>query len=1100
MSESPSPAPSDNHYYSSEHISINDIPSIFSELLELVKYEDGYQEWKETARWIKYKENVEVEGNRWSKPHISTPSLQGWLRLRQSLRSGLTLIDLRAHSLREICEIVGDHIVSREDVNREEASRLQELWMKKHRHQFEGARKPDGKLTAVLKELLVQRLENKSNISGLRIPSRMSSRSGSRRCSITFPDDPVMDENYFSKPSVAEGKINYSLQKKISSNTEACIILVGVVSFLKKPVSVFIRLENAVILGDLPEVDITTRFIYICVGPQQIEKNGIDTSIILNDMGVSLATALSDKSFAKEVYECETVNDLLNIFDGYTNDLKTLPREWDSTFRIDPPPKTKTGKELDEIEEIDEDRRMREKSGLVRSGNFFGGLINDIKRKRPFYASDFIDGFHPQCISSFMFLYFACLTPIVAFGSLLGQATENRIATIESLMSGLICGVLFGLFSGQPLILLGSTGPVYVFEKILYTMCKDQDWDYLSFRLWIGIWVGAILIFLVAIDAGAYVCYITRFTEELFATLISFIFIFNAFKNLEKIRDKDYELLPPECTCLNRTDLEEKCILNDESYSVGCMAMESEVLLISILLFLGSFFISFTLKQIRNTGYFPGRVRDFLSNFAVVIAIGLMTGLDYMVGIKTPKLDVPSSFKPTWEGRDWIVTHALIFTDHLLSNPWWVDVFLAPVFAILATILIFMDQQITAVIVNKKENQLNKGGGYHLDMLVLAITIIICSVFGLPWFVAATVLSINHIQSLTKESESTAPGEKPQFLGIREQRVTHILIALCLGLSTLITPLLALIPMPVLFGIFLYMGVNSLKGLQFSDRLLLLFIPKKYQPDYIYLKYVPLGRVHAFTIVQLTALIGLWIIKNEPSTSISFPIMLVVICGIRKVLECFFTRRELMALDDLLPEGKQKRRHGGKESNQRNVWDDEYSSKSPKIRKKTRVSIELNDIVCKHPSGSSTVKKMKKMITHEKSHKVTPSNNIDSPSPSTSTTYPLVPFSPVVSKMYPDFKRTLIFVKLPEDKVHVPLHIQTPKVDDLIRNLHDLYPNTVPIVVSQRYKQNTKGIVFKLNDDLLEYISPNEVFEILIQHVDEDEEKELTLTLVEKDI
>ncbi len=62
----------------------------------------------------------------------------------------------------------------------------------------------------------------------------------------------------------------------------------------------------------------------------------------------------------------------------------------------------------------------------------------------------------------------------MAFGALLGKATENRIATIESLMSGVISGVLFGLFSGQPLIILGSTGPVYVFEKILYQICTDQ--------------------------------------------------------------------------------------------------------------------------------------------------------------------------------------------------------------------------------------------------------------------------------------------------------------------------------------------------------------------------------------------------------------------------------------------------------------------------------------------------------------------------------------------------------------------------------------------------------------------------------------------------
>ncbi len=48
----------------------------------------------------------------------------------------------------------------------------------------------------------------------------------------------------------------------------------------------------------------------------------------------------------------------------------------------------------------------------------------------------------------------------------------------------------------------------------------------------------------------------------------------------------------------------------------------------------------------------------------------------------------------------------------------WVDVFLAPILATLATILIFMDQQITAVIVNRKEHKLKKGSGYHLDLMV----------------------------------------------------------------------------------------------------------------------------------------------------------------------------------------------------------------------------------------------------------------------------------------------------------------------------------------------------------------------------------------------
>lgn len=206
-----------------------------------------------------------------------------------------------------------------------------------------------------------------------------------------------------------------------------------------------------------------------------------------------------------------------------------------------------------------------------------------------------------------------------------------------------------------------------------------------------------------------------------------------------------------------------------------------------------------------------------------------MTMLDYLVGVPTPKLEVPDEFKPTLPTRDWLIEP---FRNPIYSIP----VALVP--ALLGTILIFMDQQITAVIVNRRENKLKKGCGYHLDLFILAILIEICSVMGLPWFVAATVLSINHVNSLKQESECAAPGEKPQFLGVREQRVTHILIFLTIGLSVFLTPLLGHIPMPVLFGVFLYMGIASLKGLQFFDRIMIMFMPNKYQPDFMFLRKV----------------------------------------------------------------------------------------------------------------------------------------------------------------------------------------------------------------------------------------------------------------------
>ncbi|KAJ8910483.1 hypothetical protein NQ315_011025 [Exocentrus adspersus] len=152
-----------------------------------------------------------------------------------------------------------------------------------------------------------------------------------------------------------------------------------------------------------------------------------------------------------------------------------------------------------------------------------------------------------------------------------------------------------------------------------------------------------------------------------------------------------------------------------------------------------------------------------------------MTLLDFEVGIATPKLEVPHEFKPTLPDRGWLI-------PPFNHNPFY-SMFVAIPPALLGTILIFMDQQITSVIINRKEYKLKKGCGYHLDLFILSILIEICSIMGLPWFVAATVLSINHVNSLKLESECAAPGDKPQFLGVREQRVTHILIFLSIGLS-----------------------------------------------------------------------------------------------------------------------------------------------------------------------------------------------------------------------------------------------------------------------------------------------------------------------------
>ncbi|XP_049653159.1 electroneutral sodium bicarbonate exchanger 1-like isoform X1 [Accipiter gentilis] len=176
------------------------------------------------------------------------------------------------------------------------------------------------------------------------------------------------------------------------------------------------------------------------------------------------------------------------------------------------------------------------------------------------------------------------------------------------------------------------------------------------------------------------------------------------------------------------------------------------------ILFFATFALSSFLKTFKTSLYFPTRVRSTVSDFAVFLTIVIMVLLDFVVGIPLPKLQVPHAFKPTRDDRGW-------FINPIGPNPWW-TVLAALVPALLCTILIFMDQQISAVIVNRKEHKLKKGCGYHLDLFVVAVMLGVCSVMGLPWFVAATVLSITHVNSLKVESDCSAPGEQPKFLGI----------------------------------------------------------------------------------------------------------------------------------------------------------------------------------------------------------------------------------------------------------------------------------------------------------------------------------------------
>ncbi|XP_032315302.1 sodium bicarbonate cotransporter 3 isoform X5 [Camelus ferus] len=927
---------------------------LFTEMDELC-YRDGEEyEWKETARWLKFEEDVEDGGDRWSKPYVATLSLHSLFELRSCILNGTVMLDMRASTLDEIADMVLDNMIASGQLDESIRENVREALLKRHHHQNEkrftsriplvrsfadiGKKHSEPHLlerngeglsasrhslrTGLSASSLSLRGDSPLSLllSHLLPPSRAGTPAGSRCASpvptpqssppsspsagrldsrscrhsqlqvlvspaaagvptvVIHPPEEDLEalrgqeqkdeENadvtsgLLASPQSAPGNLDNSKSGEMKGNGSGGSRENSTVDFSKVDMNFMRKIPSGaeasnVLVG---EVDFLERPIiaFVRLAPavllSGLTEVPVPTRFLFlllgpagkapqyHEIGRSIATLMTDEIFHDVAYKAKDRNDLLSGIDEFLDQVTVLPPGEWDPSIRIEPPKSVPSQE---------------------------------KRKIPVFPN--------------------------------GSAPSSGETPKEA---------------------AHHAGPE------LQRTGRDYHLSYLSLRTSIGLWTSFLCIVLVATDASSLVCYITRFTEEAFAALICIIFIYEALEKLFHLgeiyafnmNNNLDELTSYSCVCVEPSNPGNETLKVWEERNITvrdipwgnltvseCKTFHGtfvgsacslhgpyipDVLFWCVILFFTTFFLSSFLKQFKTKRYFPTKVRSTISDFAVFLTIVIMVAIDYLVGVPSPKLHVPEKFEPTDPNRGWIISP-------LGENPWW-TLLIAAIPALLCTILIFMDQQITAVIINRKEHKLKKGAGYHLDLLMVGVMLGVCSVMGLPWFVAATVLSISHVNSLKVESECSAPGEQPKFLGIREQRVTGLMIFILMGLSVFMTSVLKFIPMPVLYGVFLYMGVSSLKGIQFFDRIKLFGMPAKHQPDLIYLRYVPLWKVHVFTVMQLTCLVLLWVIKAS-AAAVVFPMMVLALVFVRKLMDLCFTKRELSWLDDLMPESKKKK-------------------------------------------------------------------------------------------------------------------------------------------------------------------------------------------------
>ncbi|XP_066537949.1 anion exchange protein 2a [Hoplias malabaricus] len=877
---------------------------VFVELNELVMDKNQEMQWRETARWIKFEEDVEEETDRWGKPHVASLSFRSLLELRRTISHGAVLLDLDQRTLPGIAHQVVEQMIISDQIRVEDRANVLRALLLKHSHPSDGKEHSSFHRNISAASLASMMVHHNSN-NHIAPPEPCATDpliAGATDSDSTTRIDIEKTEKDNAVMGMHKSKSKHELKllEKIPENAEATVVLVGSVDFLDQPSMAFVRLQEAVLLESVLEVPIPVRFLFVLLGPPIANMD-------YHQIGRSISTLMSDKHFHEAAYLADERQDLLTAINSFLDCSIVLPPSevggdelLHSVARFQREMLRKRHEQ--EVKLQAKEPKSPEDEALLppfkprddplqRTGRLFGGAIRDARNRYPKYLSDFKDALNPQCMAAVIFIYFAALSPAITFGGLLGEKTGGLIGVSELIIATSMQGIVFCLLGAQPLLVVGFSGPLLVFEEAFFSFCTSYKMEYLTGRVWIGFWLVLIVVLMVAFEGSFLVRFVSRFTQEIFSFLISLIFIYETFSKLGKIF-KDHPLRP--CNGGAGNDTTPQLLGNNSVPADASVLNQPNTALLSLVLMSGTFFIAFYLRKFKNSAFFPGSLRRVIGDFGVPIAIFIMVLVDYSIkDTFSQKLSVPDGFSVTSpDKRGWVINP--LGSDGQFPI-WMMAASILP--ALLVFILIFMETQITTLIVSKKERMLVKGSGFHLDLLIIVAVGGISALFGLPWLAAATVRSVTHTNALTVMSKAVAPGDKPRIQEVKEQRVTGFLVAVLVGLSIVIGDVLRKIPIAVLFGIFLYMGVMSLNGIQLTERMMLLLMPPKYHPDHTYVRKVRTLRMHLFTGIQMVCLAVLWAVMTTVA-SLAFPFLLILTVPLRMfLLPRIFCQREMQCLD-----------------------------------------------------------------------------------------------------------------------------------------------------------------------------------------------------------
>jgi len=527
------------------------------------------------------------------------------------------------------------------------------------------------------------------------------------------------------------------------------------------------------------------------------------------------------------------------------------------------------------------------------------GIMQDLRNRIPYYLDDYKDGIVgkntiQKTVATTLFLYFSVILPAVALGVLNAKNTNNQISVQQVMVGQTIGALVFSVFAGQPLVVVMTTAPLALFISVIFKIASDFEIDFLAFYAAIGLWNSFFLCLYSIFNMSILMKFSSRSTEEIFSNFITLAFITDSSKNMVKTFKKHYwdeecqngggatpggdaaEAHPVVTALTNLTSQVSDSMMGHEGGDEDhCL---KEVSFMSLILMLGTLWLGVTLFNFTKTPFLNKGKREFLSDYALPVAVVVFSVIGSVlfsgVKVKTfPYGDPPEG------GIFKLVNFSSLPATAVIG---------AAGLGFSLSLLFFMDQNISAAMVNSPDNKLVKGNAYHWDLLVIALINGFLCIFGLPFMHAVLPHSPLHVKCMADTEERVEGGYvRSIVVRVRETRLTNLFSNILIGLSMLFLKyVLDYIPTPVLDGLFLYLAVTALYGNQMFERITLFFTEQSAYPPNHYIRRVPQRYVHTFTLLQIGKLAVLCVFGFTPIPYMKmiFPVVILLFLPVRHLL------------------------------------------------------------------------------------------------------------------------------------------------------------------------------------------------------------------------